>query len=86
MTDAGCLQFPWHAALYDVGAGVMVRGPQGAFKPLAGSVKPMTGARSLRRFPVEVRDGRNLAGRLSDGLASSASRLGSRPRDHVTNV
>jgi hypothetical protein len=25
--------------LYDVGTGAMVRGPQGAFKPLAGVVK-----------------------------------------------
>jgi 3-phenylpropionate/trans-cinnamate dioxygenase ferredoxin component len=30
---------PWHAALYDVGTGEMVRGPQGAFKPLVGAVK-----------------------------------------------
>jgi nitrite reductase/ring-hydroxylating ferredoxin subunit len=57
MTDDGCLQCPWHAALYDVGTGAMVRGPQGAFKPLAGAVKATTGARSLKTFPVEVRDG-----------------------------
>jgi nitrite reductase/ring-hydroxylating ferredoxin subunit len=53
----GCLQCPWHGALYDVGTGAMVRGPQGAFKPLAGAVKATTGARSLKTFPVEVRDG-----------------------------
>src|SRR5438874_8263014 len=47
VTDDGCLQCPWHAALYDVGTGAMVRGPQGAFKPLAGAVKATTGARSL---------------------------------------
>ncbi|MGZ6623009.1 MAG: Rieske (2Fe-2S) protein [Solirubrobacteraceae bacterium] len=34
VTDDGCLRCPWHAALYDVGTGAMVRGPQGAFKPL----------------------------------------------------
>jgi 3-phenylpropionate/trans-cinnamate dioxygenase ferredoxin component len=57
VTDDGCLQCPWHAALYDVGTGAMVRGPQGAFKPLAGAVKATMGARSLKTFPVEVRDG-----------------------------
>ena len=57
VTDDGCLQCPWHATLYDVGTGAMVRGPQGAFKPLAGAVKATTGARSLKTFPVEVRDG-----------------------------
>ena len=56
-TDDGCLQCPWHGALYDVGTGAMVRGPQGAFKPVAGAVKATTGARSLKTFPVEVRDG-----------------------------
>jgi 3-phenylpropionate/trans-cinnamate dioxygenase ferredoxin subunit len=35
VTDDGCLQCPWRAALYDVGTGTMVRGPQGAFRPLA---------------------------------------------------
>jgi 3-phenylpropionate/trans-cinnamate dioxygenase ferredoxin component len=57
VTEDGCLQCPWHAALYDVVTGKMVRGPQGAFKPLAGAVKATAGARSLKTFPVEVRDG-----------------------------
>jgi nitrite reductase/ring-hydroxylating ferredoxin subunit len=57
VTDDGCLQCPWHAALYDVGTGAMLRGPQGAFRPLAGAVKATTGAWSLKTFPVEVRDG-----------------------------
>src|ERR1700688_122004 len=57
VTDDGCLQCPWHAALYDVSTGAMVRGPQGAFKPLAGVVKATTGARPLKTFPVEMRDG-----------------------------
>jgi nitrite reductase/ring-hydroxylating ferredoxin subunit len=57
VTADGCLQCPWHAALYDVDTGRMVRGPQGAFKPLAGAVKATTGARPLKRYPVEVRDG-----------------------------
>src|ERR1700720_4388249 len=51
VTDDGCLECPWHAALYDVRTGAMVRGPQGAFKPLAGAVKATTGARSLKTFP-----------------------------------
>jgi 3-phenylpropionate/trans-cinnamate dioxygenase ferredoxin subunit len=57
VTDDGCLECPWHAARYDVATGKMVRGPQGAFKPLAGVVKATTGARSLQTFPVKVRDG-----------------------------
>ncbi len=57
VTDDGCLQCPWHAARYDVGTGKMVRGPQGAFKPLAGIVKATTGAIPLKTFPVQVRDG-----------------------------
>jgi 3-phenylpropionate/trans-cinnamate dioxygenase ferredoxin subunit len=57
VTDDGCLECPWHAALYDVGTGKMVRGPQGAFKPLAGAIKATAGARPLKTFPVEMRDG-----------------------------
>jgi nitrite reductase/ring-hydroxylating ferredoxin subunit len=57
VTDDGCLQCPWHAALYDVTTGAMVRGPQGAFKPIAGAVKATAGRRALKTFPVDVRDG-----------------------------
>ena len=57
VAEDGTLECPWHAALYDVGTGAMVRGPQGAFKPLAGVVKATTGAHALGTFPVEVRDG-----------------------------
>jgi 3-phenylpropionate/trans-cinnamate dioxygenase ferredoxin subunit len=57
VNEDGCLECPWHGALYDVRTGEMTRGPQGAFKPLAGAVKATTGARSLSVFPVEVRDG-----------------------------
>jgi 3-phenylpropionate/trans-cinnamate dioxygenase ferredoxin component len=57
VTDDGCLECPWHGARYDVGTGKMVRGPQGAFKPLAGAVKATTGAMPLKTLPVEVRDG-----------------------------
>jgi 3-phenylpropionate/trans-cinnamate dioxygenase ferredoxin subunit len=57
VTDDGCLECPSHAARYDVSTGKMVRGPQGAFKPLAGAVKATTGSRALKTFPVEVRDG-----------------------------
>jgi 3-phenylpropionate/trans-cinnamate dioxygenase ferredoxin subunit len=56
VTDDGCLQCPWHGALYDVSAGAMVRGPQGA-QAVGGAVQATTGARSLKTFPVEVRDG-----------------------------
>ena len=57
VSEDGCLECPWHGARYDVGTGRMVRGPQGAFKPLAGVVKATTGAIPLKTFPVEVRDG-----------------------------
>jgi 3-phenylpropionate/trans-cinnamate dioxygenase ferredoxin subunit len=57
VTDDGCRECPWQASRDDVGTGKMVRGPQGAFKALAGIVKATTGAIPLKRFPVEVRDG-----------------------------
>jgi 3-phenylpropionate/trans-cinnamate dioxygenase ferredoxin subunit len=56
VTDDGCLECPWHAAIYDVSTGAMVRGPQGAFKPVAGAVKATMGARSLKTYPAEIRD------------------------------
>jgi hypothetical protein len=34
----------------------MTRGPQGAFKPLAGVVKGTAGSLPLRTYPVELRD------------------------------
>jgi nitrite reductase/ring-hydroxylating ferredoxin subunit len=64
VTGEGCLECPSHAALYDVGTGEMVRGPQGAFKPLAGAVKATTGARALKGRGARRR---YLAGWLSDG-------------------
>jgi 3-phenylpropionate/trans-cinnamate dioxygenase ferredoxin subunit len=57
VTEDGCLECPWHGSRYDVATGKMVRGPQGAFKPVAGAVKATTGAMPLKTFPVEVRDG-----------------------------
>ena len=57
VTEDGCLECPWHASRYDVASGKMVRGPQGAFKPLAGFVKATTGSIPLKTFPVELRDG-----------------------------
>jgi 3-phenylpropionate/trans-cinnamate dioxygenase ferredoxin subunit len=57
VTEDGCLECPWHAARYEVATGKMVRGPQGAFKPLAGPIKATAGARPLKTFPVELRDG-----------------------------
>ena len=74
---------PWHAALYDVGTGAMVRGPQGAFKPLAGAVMATTGARSLKTFPVEVRDGAIWLVGLSDGPTSSAVAPSPEIEDHL---
>lgn len=57
VTTEGCLQCPWHGSRYDTETGKMVRGPQGAYKPLAGVIKATAGAIALKRFPVEVRDG-----------------------------
>ena len=57
VTEDGCLECPWHASRYDVRNGKMVRGPQGAFKPLAGVVKATAGAIPLKTHPVELRDG-----------------------------
>jgi nitrite reductase/ring-hydroxylating ferredoxin subunit len=57
VAEDGFLQCPWHAARYDVRTGAMTRGPQGAFKPLAGVVKGTTGAVPLKTFPVTLRDG-----------------------------
>jgi nitrite reductase/ring-hydroxylating ferredoxin subunit len=57
VTTEGRLQCPWHGARYDVETGKMVRGPQGAFKPVAGAIKATAGAIALKTFPVELRDG-----------------------------
>jgi 3-phenylpropionate/trans-cinnamate dioxygenase ferredoxin subunit len=57
VAEDGCLECPWHAARYDVHTGAMTRGPQGAFKPLAGIVKGTTGARALKTHPVALREG-----------------------------
>lgn len=57
VAEDGCLECPWHRARYDVHTGAMTRGPQGAFKPLAGVVKGTAGSLALKRYPVELRDG-----------------------------
>ena len=57
VTAEGCLECPWHASLYNVSTGKMVRGPQGRYKPLAGVIKATAGALPLKTFPVELRDG-----------------------------
>jgi nitrite reductase/ring-hydroxylating ferredoxin subunit len=55
--EDGQLRCPSHKALYDVKTGKMTRGPQGRFKPLAGTIKATAGARALKVYPVELRDG-----------------------------
>ena len=57
IAEDGCLECPRHGARYDVRTGAMTRGPQGAFKPLAGVVKGTAGARKLAVHPVVERDG-----------------------------
>jgi 3-phenylpropionate/trans-cinnamate dioxygenase ferredoxin subunit len=57
VTAEGCLECPWHGSRYNVETGKMVRGPQGAYKPLAGVIKATAGAIALKTFPVELRDG-----------------------------
>lgn len=55
--EDGQLRCPSHHALYDVKTGKMTRGPQGGFKVIAGPVKATLGARALKVYPVELRDG-----------------------------
>ncbi|MBJ7458761.1 MAG: Rieske 2Fe-2S domain-containing protein [Thermoleophilaceae bacterium] len=55
--EDGQLRCPSHSALYDVKTGKMTRGPQGGFKVIAGPVKATLGARALKVYPVEIRDG-----------------------------
>ena len=57
VAEDGSLECPWHGARYDVLTGRMIRGPQGAFKPLAGVVRQTTGRVALATHPVELRDG-----------------------------
>jgi nitrite reductase/ring-hydroxylating ferredoxin subunit len=57
VAEDGCLECPWHGARYDVRSGRMTRGPQGVFRPVSGVVKGTTGARALKTYPVELRDG-----------------------------
>jgi nitrite reductase/ring-hydroxylating ferredoxin subunit len=54
---AGKLVCPRHHAEYDVRSGSMTLGPQGAFKPLAGTVKATLGSFDLKTYEVELRDG-----------------------------
>lgn len=57
IADDGHLECPLHAAHFDVTTGEMRRGPQGAFKPIAGVVKGTLGRMKLKTFPVVERDG-----------------------------
>lgn len=53
----GCLECPRHAARFDVHTGAMLRGPQGAFKPVADVVKNTLGRMQLKTYAVVERDG-----------------------------
>jgi 3-phenylpropionate/trans-cinnamate dioxygenase ferredoxin component len=57
VAEDGTLECPWHGARYEVHTGKMTRGPQGAFRPLAGVVRGTTGQLPLTTYPVELRDG-----------------------------
>ena len=57
VTGEGCLECPWHGARYNVRSGAMVRGPQGAFRPVAEVVRHTTGLRKLSVYDVVERDG-----------------------------
>lgn len=57
VAEDGCLECPLHAARFDVRSGAMTRGPQGAFKPLAGVVKNTAGRMRLKTHAVVERDG-----------------------------
>ena len=57
VADDDCLECPLHAARFDVSSGAMVRGPQGAFKPVSGVVKGTLGRMRLKTYPVVERDG-----------------------------
>lgn len=59
VTDDGCLECPWHHARYDVEAGTMTRGPQGAvFVAVRGLVRLYTNTVArLKRYPVTERNG-----------------------------
>ncbi len=57
VADDDCLECPVHAARFDVRSGEMTRGPQGAFKPIAGVVKGTFGRMRLKTHPVAERDG-----------------------------
>ncbi len=57
VADDGCLECPLHAARFDVRTGAMTRGPQGAFRPVAGVVRSTVGRLRLKTHPVVERDG-----------------------------
>jgi 3-phenylpropionate/trans-cinnamate dioxygenase ferredoxin component len=57
VTEDGSLQCPWHGARYDVRTGRMIRGPQGAFRPLSGLVQQTAGRVPLATHEVVLRDG-----------------------------
>lgn len=57
IADDGCLECPLHAARFDVRTGEMTRGPQGAFRPVAGVVKGTLGRMRLKTHRVVEEEG-----------------------------
>jgi 3-phenylpropionate/trans-cinnamate dioxygenase ferredoxin component len=57
VAEDGCLECPLHAARFDVHTGEMTRGPQGAFRPVAGVVKGTLGRMRLKTHAVTEREG-----------------------------
>jgi len=54
----GCLVCPWHGSKYDVGSGLMVRGPQGIYGKIPGlgaAFQALTRLLPLKRGTVERR-------------------------------
>ena len=81
VTDDGCLQCPWHAALYDVGTGKMVRGPQGAFQTAGRGRQGDGRCPPVEEVPGRVPRRRNLAPRLTLGVrVGSATKGGTMAR------
>src|SRR5476649_1223367 len=54
VTEDGCLQCPWHGALYDVVSGKRGLRPEGPFQRIGAVVKATPGANMLKTVQVEL--------------------------------